>query len=46
MCECGETLYELCEAGGLRFIRRTICKASSTMVSEMIGMSPAEVELL
>lgn len=48
--ECGETLYELCQAGGLWFIRRTIRrtirKASRTMVSETIWMSPAEVELL
>ncbi len=45
-CECQETLYELCQAGGLKFIRRTIRKARRTAVSETVWMSSAKAERL
>jgi hypothetical protein len=45
-CEFAGTIYELCQAGGLRFIRRTIREAGSATVSETIWMSPTEAGCL
>ncbi|GLW98245.1 hypothetical protein Misp02_23320 [Microtetraspora sp. NBRC 16547] len=45
-CECQGTLYELCQAGGLRFIRRSIRKGRRAMVSETIWMPSAKTERL
>lgn len=33
-CECKETLYELCQAGGLVFVRRSLRLAKGTTVDE------------
>jgi hypothetical protein len=45
-CECPGTIYELCQARGLWFIRRTIREADSATVSETIWMSPTEAGCL
>jgi hypothetical protein len=45
-CECQGTIYELCQEGGLRFIRRTIREADDVTVSETIWMSPTEAGCL
>jgi hypothetical protein len=45
-CECRETLYELCQAAGLRFIRRTVRNTRPAVVSETIWMSPTEADRL
>ncbi|MEV4105567.1 hypothetical protein AB0J42_35440 [Nonomuraea sp. NPDC049649] len=38
--------YDLCQAGGLWFIRRTVRDAGPAVVSETIEMSSVEAELL
>ncbi|GII52827.1 hypothetical protein Pth03_12160 [Planotetraspora thailandica] len=45
-CECRMTIYELCQAGGLRFIRRTARKASGMAVHETTWMQTAKAARL
>ncbi|MGN9838105.1 hypothetical protein ACTMTI_08280 [Nonomuraea sp. H19] len=33
-CDCQPTFYELCQAGGLRFIRRTRRKGAEILIDE------------
>lgn len=45
-CGCVPTSYELCEAAGLAFIRRTVRSSAGTHVSESPWLRRAEADRL
>lgn len=45
-CGCTPTSYELCEAAGLAFIRRTVRSSAGTHVSESPRLRRAEADKL
>ncbi|MEU8248601.1 hypothetical protein [Nonomuraea sp. NPDC048916] len=45
-CDCQAVFYELCQAGGLRFIRRTSRKGGRMVVDESPWVIAAEAEAL
>lgn len=45
-CECKATIFEECEAGGLRFIRRTVRGPEGSSVHESTWLISAEAERL
>lgn len=45
-CECASELFELCQAGGLLFIRRTLRKAGADVVHESGWVVSAVAERL
>jgi hypothetical protein len=45
-CECSSVIYEVCQAAGLMFIRRTVRAGRSVVVHESEWSLTAEVERL
>ncbi|WP_214106398.1 hypothetical protein [Acrocarpospora catenulata] len=43
-CECRTTIYEFCQAGGLRFVRRTVRAADGNRVHETERLIAARAE--
>ncbi len=45
-CECKATLYELCQGGGLMFVRRTVRRSDGPVVHETEWLRTALMERL
>ncbi|MFF3669869.1 hypothetical protein [Microtetraspora malaysiensis] len=45
-CECRATIYELCQAGGLRFVRRSVRGEKGVVVRETEWLRAVKAEQL
>jgi len=45
-CNCRSVFYELCQAGGQRYIRRTTRKGGRVVVEESVRMNASQMDAL